>query len=167
MNGMTKGHGGLIGLTVSLVSAYAANNSVQRSDLSSLIEAVYSALASLGAPQPALESQKPTPPISIKKSITPDYLVSMEDGRRYKSLRRHLSGRGLTPDEYRMKWNLPRDYPMVAPNYAKERSDLARAMGLGRKRESAPTPEALRTATAPEQPASASDARRRKRKKAA
>lgn len=162
MSGMIENHEELIDLTVSVVSAYAASNSVQRSDLPSLIEVVYSALASLGAPQPALESQKPTPPISIKKSITPDYLVSMEDGRRYKSLRRHLSGRGLTPDEYRTKWGLPRDYPMVAPNYAKQRSDLARAMGLGRKRESASTP----AATA-DQHTSASGARQRKRKKAA
>jgi predicted transcriptional regulator len=78
------------------------------------------------------------PPVSIKKSVTPDYLISLEDGRQYKSLKRHLSGRGLTPDEYRAKWGLPRQYPMVAPNYAAQRSELAKSLGLGRKREAAP-----------------------------
>ena len=71
------------------------------------------------------------PPVSIKKSITPDFLISLEDGKRYKSLKRHLKGRGLTPEQYREKWGLPRDYPMVAPNYAKQRSELAKAIGLG------------------------------------
>ncbi len=78
------------------------------------------------------------PPVPVKKSITPDYIVSLEDGRRYKSLKRHLAGRGLTPEQYRRKWGLAGDYPMVAPNYAKQRSDLAKAAGLGRKREGAP-----------------------------
>ena len=72
--------------------------------------------------------------IPIKKSVTPDYIISLEDGRHYKSLKRHLSGRGLTPEQYREKWNLPADYPMVAPNYAKQRSDLAKSMGLGRQK---------------------------------
>jgi predicted transcriptional regulator len=82
---------------------------------------------------PPIEEEKPKPAVPIKKSITPDYLISLEDGRRYKSLKRHLGGRGLTPDQYREKWGLASDYPMVAPNYAKQRSDLAKSMGLGRK----------------------------------
>ncbi|HZA91960.1 MAG TPA: MucR family transcriptional regulator, partial [Gemmatimonadales bacterium] len=81
--------------------------------------------------QPKAELQ---PPVPIKKSITPDFLISLEDGKRYKSLKRHLTGRGLTPEQYREKWGLPRDYPMVAPNYAKQRSELARASGLGQVR---------------------------------
>jgi predicted transcriptional regulator len=76
--------------------------------------------------------------VPIKKSITPDYIVSLEDGRQYKSLKRHLAGRGLTPEQYRRKWGLAGDYPMVAPNYAKQRSELAKAAGLGRKREETP-----------------------------
>jgi predicted transcriptional regulator len=82
----------------------------------------------------APEPEKPTPLMPIKKTITPDHLVSLEDGRRYKSLKRHLSGRGLTPADYRDKWGLPKDYPMVAPNYAKQRSELAKALGLGQQR---------------------------------
>ncbi|MDB5558985.1 MAG: transcriptional regulator, MucR family, partial [Enterovirga sp.] len=81
----------------------------------------------------------------IKKSITPDYLISLEDGRQYKSLKRHLSGRGLTPEQYRTKWGLPADYPMVAPSYAKQRSELAKALGLGRPRNK-PAPVAKRGA---------------------
>jgi predicted transcriptional regulator len=78
--------------------------------------------------------------VPIKKSVTPDYIISLEDGRRYKSLKRHLTGRGLTPAEYRAKWGLPHDYPMVAANYAAQRSELAKAIGLGRKR-AEPAPE--------------------------
>jgi predicted transcriptional regulator len=85
-------------------------------------------------PAPAPEAEKPVPAVAIKKSVTPDYIISLEDGRQYKSLKRHLSGRGLTPAEYRTKWGLPHDYPMVAPNYAAQRSEMAKAIGLGRKR---------------------------------
>ena len=95
---------------------------------------VHASIAGLSTPAAAQEPEKPVPPVSIKKSITPDYLISLEDGKRYKSLKRHLSGRGLTPDEYRAKWGLQRDYPMVVPNYAAQRSELAKSMGLGRKR---------------------------------
>jgi predicted transcriptional regulator len=103
---------------------------VRAADLSDLIASVHGALQSLDAPQQA-EPEKRQPPVPIKKSITPDFLISMEDGRRYKSMKRHLTGRGLTPEQYREKWGLPRDYPMVAPNYAKQRSELAKALGLG------------------------------------
>jgi predicted transcriptional regulator len=127
-------------LTSGIVSAYVSNNSLTVSALPELISSVYAALTGLLAPAPAPEAEKPVPPVSIKKSVTPDYIISLEDGRQYKSLKRHLTGRGMTPDEYRTKWGLPRDYPMVAPNYAAQRSELAKAMGLGRKR-AEPAPE--------------------------
>lgn len=154
----------LVDLTAELVAAYVGSNSVQRSDIPGLIESVYSALASLGAPKPEVNSARPTPPISIKRSITPDYLFSMEDGRPYKSLRRHLSGRGITPAEYREKWGLPHDYPMVAANYTKQRSDMARAIGLGRKREPVQASSQEKAAVT-DQPAEAK--RKRGRKSAA
>ena len=119
--------------TADVVSAYVSHNSVRAADLSDLIASVHRALQGLSAP-PQAEPEKREPPVSIKKSITPDHLISLEDGRRYKSLRRHLATRGLTPEQYREKWGLPRDYPMVAPNYAKQRSELAKALGLGQLR---------------------------------
>ena len=120
-------------LTAEVVSAYVAKNSLRPADIPDLIASVHQALQGLSAP-PQAEPEKREPPVSIRKSITPDFLISMEDGRRYKTLRRHLAGRGLTPEQYREKWGLPRDYPMVAPNYAKQRSELARARGLGQIR---------------------------------
>jgi predicted transcriptional regulator len=128
-------------LTADLVSAYLANNAVQRNDISGLIAAVHGALVALNAPKPPPEAERPVPAVPIKKSINHDYLISLEDGRRYKSLKRHLAGRGLTPDQYREKWLLPHDYPMVAPSYAKQRSELAKSMGLGRQRRPEPEPE--------------------------
>lgn len=124
----------LVQLTADIVSAYVTNNKVDAGELSKLIEEVH--LALVRAPAAAAEpEQKPlVPAIAIRKSVTPDYIVSLEDGRKFKSLKRHLQGTyGMTPDEYRAKWGLPRDYPMVAPNYAKARSELAKEMGLGRK----------------------------------
>jgi predicted transcriptional regulator len=124
----------LVQLTADIVSAYVTNNTIEATQLSKLIEDVHMAL--VRAPAAATEpEQKPlVPAVPIRKSITPDYIVSLEDGRKFKSLKRHLAGTyGMTPDEYRAKWGLPRDYPMVAPNYAKARSDLAKRMGLGRK----------------------------------
>jgi predicted transcriptional regulator len=120
-------------LTADVVSAFVSHNSVRAADLPDLIASVHGALQGLKAPQQA-EPEKREAPVSIKKSITPEFLISMEDGKRYKSLKRHLTGRGLTPEQYREKWGLPRDYPMVAPNYAKQRSELARASGLGQIR---------------------------------
>jgi predicted transcriptional regulator len=133
-------------LTADLVSAYLAHNSLQKSDIPALIASVHASLQALGAPKPAPEAERPVPAIPIKKSVTPDYIVSLEDGRRYKSLKRHLSGRGLTPEQYREKWGLPHDYPMVAPNYAKQRSELAKSMGLGRQGRPAPASAPARTA---------------------
>jgi predicted transcriptional regulator len=138
----TPASNNLIELTADVVSAYVGNNSVSSSALPEIIASVYGALTALTAPAPAPEAEKPVPAVPIKKSVTPDYLISLEDGRRYKSLRRHLGGRGLSPDQYRAKWGLSHDYPMVAPNYAKQRSELAKSMGLGRKRtEAAPEGE--------------------------
>jgi predicted transcriptional regulator len=124
----------LVQLTADIVSAYVTNNTVEAGQLSKLIEEVHVAL--VRAPAAATEPEKKplVPAVPVRKSITPDYIVSLEDGRKFKSLKRHLAGTyGMTPDEYRAKWSLPRDYPMVAPNYAKARSDLAKRMGLGRK----------------------------------
>jgi predicted transcriptional regulator len=125
----------LIELTADIVSAYVSNNTVASSDLSGLISEVYSALqqTSGGAAQPEPEPQKPA--VSIRKSVHPDYIVCLEDGMKFKSLRRHLrTHHDTTPEEYRERWGLPADYPMVAPNYAQARSQLAKKMGLGQKR---------------------------------
>lgn len=124
----------LIGLTADVISAYVSNNPVPVAELPGLIAKVHSALQrQTAAPaQEASEPQKPAVP--IKKSVTPDYIICLEDGKQFKSLKRHLSTHyGLSPDEYRAKWNLPTDYPMVAPSYAASRSALAKSMGLGRK----------------------------------
>ncbi|MGH6924096.1 MAG: MucR family transcriptional regulator [Propylenella sp.] len=124
----------IVQLTADIVSAYVSNNAVDAGALSKLIEDVH--LALVRAPAAAAEPEKKplVPAVPIRKSVTPDYIVSLEDGRKFKSLKRHLQGTyGMTPDEYRAKWSLPRDYPMVAPNYAKARSELAKRMGLGRK----------------------------------
>jgi predicted transcriptional regulator len=120
-------------LATEIVAAYVSNNSISSSDLPGLISSVYASITGLGSPAATPEAAKPVPPVSIKKSITPDYLISLEDGRRYKSLKRHLAKHGLTPTEYRTKWGLPQDYPMVAPNYSAQRSEMAKSLGLGRK----------------------------------
>lgn len=119
-------------LTADIVSAYVSNNPVPASELGSLIVSVNAALSGLGQP---VEAEAPvlTPAVNPKKSVFPDYIVSLEDGRKFKSMKRHLGLLGMTPDEYRAKWQLPHDYPMVAPNYAAARSALAKKMGLGRK----------------------------------
>ncbi|MCO5164721.1 MAG: MucR family transcriptional regulator [Mesorhizobium sp.] len=138
----------LIELTADIVSAYVSNNPVPPAELPSLIAQVNAALRGLGTPESKAGAERPAPAVPIKKSITPDYLISLEDGKKFKSLKRHLSTHyGLTPDEYRAKWGLPADYPMVAPNYAASRSALAKSMGLGRKRaepEPAPVKKASR-----------------------
>ena len=135
----------LVELTSDIVSAYVANNKVSSNELPDVIASVHSALRALDEKK-SVEPEKLVPLMPIKKTLTPDFLISLEDGRRYKSLKRHLSGRGLSPAEYRDKWGLPKDYPMVAPNYAKQRSDLAKALGLGQQRrkktEEAPEPAA-------------------------
>lgn len=123
----------LITLTADIVSAHVSNNSVGVADLPTLIERVYGALAKTGAPVEA-EASKLTPAVPIRSSVKPDYLVCLEDGKKMKMLKRHLATSfNLTPDEYRAKWGLPKDYPMVAPNYSERRRNLARSIGLGRK----------------------------------
>ncbi len=125
----------LIEMTVDVIAAYVSKNHIPATELPELISTIHASLAGMGGePVVKPEPGKLVPPVSIKKSMTDDYLVSMEDGKRYKSLKRHLSVRGMTPDEYRAKWGLPRDYPMVAPAYAKARSELAKSIGLGQIR---------------------------------
>nr|WP_194303173.1 MucR family transcriptional regulator [Acetobacter estunensis] len=122
----------LLELTAQIVSAQVSNNSLSPESLPSLIRDVYTALESAG--QVAPEPEKPQPAVPIKRSVFPDYIVCLEDGKKLKMLKRHLqSAYGMTPDQYRERWGLPTDYPMVAPNYAERRSTLAREIGLGRK----------------------------------
>ena len=124
-----------IGLTAEIVSAYISNNSVASGDIPALINQVHSALlrVSSGQAEPSSEPLKPAVP--IKRSINPDFIVCLEDGKKFKSLKRHLRTQyNMTPEQYREKWGLPADYPMVAPNYAAARSQLAKQMGLGQQR---------------------------------
>lgn len=123
----------LITLTSDIVAAHVSNNSVSLEDLPVLITNVYGALAGLGNTA-AVEEEKPEPAVSVRASVKPDYIVCLEDGKKLKMLKRHLMTHyNMTPDEYRARWNLPTDYPMVAPNYAEKRRELAKKIGLGRK----------------------------------
>jgi predicted transcriptional regulator len=127
--------GSYIGLTATIVSAYVSNNSVPAQELSSLINQVHTALTRVSSGQGELPSEPLRPAVSVKKSITPEHIVCLEDGKKFKSLKRHLRTQyGMTPEQYREKWGLPADYPMVAPNYAEARSQLAKQMGLGQQR---------------------------------
>lgn len=122
----------LVTLTADIVAAHVSNNSVAISDLAMLIGNVHAALSGLGN-QP-VEEEKPVPAVSIRSSVKPDYIVCLEDGKKLKMLRRHLMTHyGMTPDDYRAKWGLPADYPMVAPSYAEKRRALAKQIGLGTK----------------------------------
>jgi predicted transcriptional regulator len=134
MNDSTAG-GGYIELTAGIVSAYVSNNSVSASDIPSLINQVHSALLRVSGGQSDVQPEPLKPAVSVKKSITSDYLVCLEDGKKFKSLKRHLRTQyNMTPEQYREKWGLPPDYPMVAPSYAAARSQLAKQMGLGQQR---------------------------------
>jgi predicted transcriptional regulator len=127
--------GTYIELTASIVSAYVSNNSVPAQDLSSLINQVHSALTRVSSGQGEAIAEPLKPAVSVKKSITADFIVCLEDGKKFKSLKRHLRTQyNMTPEQYRDKWSLPPDYPMVAPNYAMARSALAKQMGLGQQR---------------------------------
>ncbi|GGB02547.1 MucR family transcriptional regulator [Brucella endophytica] len=129
-----KNQNEIIEFTAEIVTAYVANNSVAANDLPSLIAEIHASLSGLMTETVAMPAEKPTPAVSIKKSVTDDYIICLEDGKKFKSLKRHLMTHyGMTPEEYRAKWDLPSDYPMVAPNYAATRSNLAKQMGLGRK----------------------------------
>jgi predicted transcriptional regulator len=135
----------LAGLTADVVSAFVSNNSIPVASLPELIASVHRSLSGLSQP---VVAEPPKPAVNPKKSVFPDHIVSLEDGRKFKSMKRHVGLLGMTPDEYRAKWGLPHDYPMVAPNYAAARSALAKASGLGRK-------------AAPETPAKKAPAKRK------
>lgn len=121
-------------MAADIVSAYVGHNSMAPSDVPGLINKVFDALRLASGSAPAPEPVRGEPAVPIKKSLTPDYLICLEDGKKFKSLKRHLRAHyDLSPEEYREKWNLPADYPMVAPNYAQARSRLAKKMGLGQQ----------------------------------
>ena len=121
----------LLRLTSTIVGAHISNNPVAATDVPGLIVTVHQTLATLGPEEPA---PKPTPAVPIKQSVTPDYIICLEDGTELKMLKRHLkTAHSMSPNEYRERWGLPRDYPLVSPNYAKQRSALAKKIGLGRK----------------------------------
>ena len=120
----------LLALTAEIVAAHVSKNTVMVSELPNLIQQVYSSLAHVGREAPSIN--RPQPAVPVKKSVTPDYIVCLEDGRKLKMLKRHLkTAYNMTPEEYRDRWGLPADYPMVAPNYAVQRSELAKQIGLG------------------------------------
>lgn len=129
----------IIELTAEIVASYVENNTLTTADLPSLIQSVHRALTSISSGAAAVEVAPKEPAVPVRRSITPDYLVCLEDGRKFKSLKRHLRTKyNLSPEDYRVKWGLAKDYPMVAPNYAKARSDLAKQMGLGQGGRQAP-----------------------------
>jgi predicted transcriptional regulator len=124
-----------IELAADIVSAYVSNNSVPATELPALINDVYNALLRVGSGVVAAPTEPPRPAVPVKRSVNNDFIVCLEDGKKFKSLKRHLRTQyGLSPEEYRDKWGLPADYPMVAPNYARARSNLAKQMGLGQQR---------------------------------
>lgn len=129
------GNSNFIGLTASIVSAYLSNNAVAAGDIPALINQVHTALVRVSTGQGVGPSEPLKPAVPVNRSITPDFVVCLEDGKKFKSLRRHLRSQyNMTPEQYREKWHLPADYPMVAPKYAETRSSLAKRMGLGRQR---------------------------------
>ena len=124
----------MIELTADVVAAYVSKNSLPAVELPNLISQVHAALSRIGAPVETVEAEKPKPAVNPKRSVHDDYIICLEDGKKFKSLKRHIMTHfNLTPEEYREKWGLDPSYPMVAPNYAAARSSLAKKMGLGRK----------------------------------
>jgi predicted transcriptional regulator len=123
----------LVATTARIVTAYVSNNRLMAADLPALINAVFQTVAGMDGAGPGHTGEPPKPIVSIKRSVTDDYIICLEDGKKFKSLKRHLrTSYGLSPEQYRAKWGLPADYPMVAPAYAAQRSKLAKAIGLGR-----------------------------------
>jgi predicted transcriptional regulator len=120
-----------VSLSAEIVAAYVTHNSVTPSGLPALIESVHLAITTLGGVTAAPKAEPLVPAVSVRKSITPEYLICLDDGKKFKSLKRHIGSLGMTPDQYRTKWGLSKDYPMVAPAYAAKRSELAKAIGLG------------------------------------
>lgn len=124
-------HGDLLALTTDIVSAHLANNQVAADEIPAIIQRVYRTLATVNG-DGGVSAERPQPAVPIKKSVTPDYIICLEDGKKLKMLKRHLkTAYDMTPEDYRERWGLPADYPMVAPNYAKQRSRLAKEIGLG------------------------------------
>jgi predicted transcriptional regulator len=124
----------LLSLTTEIVASHVSNNTVAVGDIPQLIKLIYSTLSNQGVEEEVVEPEKPTPAVPVKKSVMNDYIVCLEDGKKLKMLKRHLKTRyNMTPDEYRRRWGLPDDYPMVAPAYAQQRSSLAKKIGLGTK----------------------------------
>ncbi len=131
----TPASGSFIELTADIVSAYVSNNTVSAAEIPALINQVHGALARVSGGQSDASAEPLKPAVLVKKSITPEYLICLDDGKKFKSLKRHLRTQyNMTPEQYRDKWNLGADYPMVAPNYAAARSQLAKQMGLGQQR---------------------------------
>ncbi|MGF9764625.1 MucR family transcriptional regulator [Microvirga sp. 0TCS3.31] len=130
-----------IELSADIISAYVSNNSVPAADLPSLLASVYAALTKTTQGQQEEPKAELIPAVPVKKSVTPDFIICLDDGKSFKSLKRHLrTTYDMTPEQYRTKWSLPADYPMVAPNYAKARSELAKTMGLGQQRKKGKAP---------------------------
>jgi predicted transcriptional regulator len=123
-----------VSLSADIVAAYVSRNSVTPSGLPALIESIHQALSKLGTVEPMPSTEALVPAVPIRKSISPGFLICLDDGKKFKSLKRHLASHGMTPDQYREKWNLPKDYPMTAPDYAAKRSALAKSVGLGQLR---------------------------------
>ena len=128
-----SGDDGMLALTADIVSAYVSKNPLPTVALPDLISQIHQSLTGLSSGQKVEASAPLVPAVPIKKSVTPDYIISLEDGRKFKSMKRYLGLKNMTPAEYRAKWGLPQDYPIVAPNYAIQRSELAKKLGLGRK----------------------------------
>lgn len=168
----TEQNADFLGMTVQIASAFAAHNSINHSEIPNLISNIHSTLTGLGAPKMAEPEVRKEPAVSVRSSIKPDYIVCLEDGKKLKMLKRHLMTHyQMTPDQYRAKWGLPADYPMVSPNYAEQRRSLAKAIGLGtlrRKRPGTATASAANsntdTKTAPKADAPADAPKRRGRK---
>jgi predicted transcriptional regulator len=130
---VSENHTDMLSLTADIVSAHLSNSTVATADVAGLIQSVHAALSNLGQPAP-VEQPKQEPAVPVRSSIKPDYIICLEDGAKLKMLKRYIRTRfDMTPEDYRSKWNLPRDYPMVAPNYAATRKELAVKIGLGRK----------------------------------
>jgi predicted transcriptional regulator len=147
------GHDGTAQLTADIVSAYVTKHKVGSGELAKLIGEVHLALVRAPAVATKPQVEPPLPAISVKKSVTRDYIVCLEDGGKFKSLKRHLTKLGMTPNEYREKWGLARDYPMVAPSYAEKRSTLAKSIGLGLKKSKTPTKTAAASGNRRKRPA--------------
>ena len=127
--------GDLVAITANIVAAYVSKNAIASTDLPSLIAETHAALSRAAGKSAPAEREDGKPKIAVKKSVMPDYIICLEDGKKFKSLKRHLRTHyNMSPEEYREKWGLPHDYPMVAPNYARARSDLAKKMGLGTRK---------------------------------